>query len=524
MSESTLTRQKSIRQFFVSDTYSGLNISCICTLKKGESQSSERGASCVFKLFFEKNSYAVYLFVVVDTQIEKLNMKKFTLTLFSFLILGIGQGVFAQDQLEVDGTSTANLRITAPNSKYLRMFEGGTQKAIFGHNGTDIFIRNYETGGDVFIGADGGTDFTIESGGFIGMGTTNPGDNLHIAHPSNADIRMEAGGAKYMRFYEGATQKAFIGHSGTNIVISNLETNGDIFFGVDGGTQEMILETGGEFGIGTLLPEARAHVYNGSGASTADPDNEVDMIIEDNSSAYLEFNGMGLAGITFNDDNTSLRAGYLFNTLNDRLTLRTGGVNDRLIVRETGLIGINDVNPTAMLHIKQSGTEEEGLAIENDTDTDTWAFEIGANDLTLYFNGTDKGRFNDTDGNWIPMSDQRLKNSISDMAEGMLDELIKLQPKTYYFNDDKEMKQRAFGYLAQDVQKVFPDVVVEMDNGSGLLGLDYTKLGVVTVKAVQELNDKVASLENDLAKKDKEIEALKASFEQRLAKLEAAQK
>lgn len=456
-------------------------------------------------------------------------MKKLLTTVFCVIVC-LGQFVYGQEELEVDGAFTADIKLTAPGSKYLRFHEGGSLKGIFGHSGTDLFLWNYESGGDLNLGVNSGTDMTIEDGGFIGMGTTNPEENLHIVGSGNCDLRMEAGGAKYIRFYEGTAQKAFLGHSGTDIVISNFETSGDIVFGVDGGVQEMVLETGGELGVGTLAPEARLHIHNGDGLGVSSANSLIDLVVEDNSSSYIGFNASGWAGCMFNDDGSLYRAGYLFNTSSDRLSMKTGGVDNRMSVEEDGLVGINDITPSAMLHIKQQGSDEEGLAIENDGDTDTWSFEVGSNDLNIYFNDTYKGAFDDNTGNYTA-SDLRLKKNIEVINDGALDKLMKLVAKTYHYNHDETMDRKAYGFIAQEVREIFPDFVQEVDDGSGLLSLNYGNVGVVTVKALQELNDKVARLEKELTKKheelvkkEKENEALKANFEQRLAKLEAAQK
>lgn len=444
-------------------------------------------------------------------------MKKILTTVFCVIVC-LGQFVYGQDELEIDGTSNADIKLTAPNSKYLRFNEGTTQKGIFGHAGTDMYLWNYETNGDLYLGVNAGTDFAIKDGGFIGMGTTNPQENLHLVGAGNCDMRIEAGGAKYIRFYEGTAQKAFLGHSGTNIVISNLETNGDIIFGVDGGAQEMVLETGGELGIGTLSPEARLHVSNGNGPSTGSS-LATDLLIEDNTQAYVTMNGGTYAGMTFSDEGNYLQAGYLYSVSANRLDLRTGNASNRMSILNNGLVGVNDINPSAMLHIKQQGTSEEGLAIENDTDTDTWSFEIGGNNLNMYFNGTFKGAFDDATGDYNA-SDRRLKKNIETIEDGSLEKLLQLRAKTYHYIDDETMDQKAYGFIAQEVQQVFPDFVQEVDDGSGFLSMNYGNVGVVTVKAVQELNAKVVALENELAQKDKEMEALKANFEARLQALE----
>lgn len=72
-----------------------------------------------------------------------------------------------------------------------------------------------------------------------------------------------------------------------------------------------------------------------------------------------------------------------------------------------------------------------------------------------------------------------------------------LEPISYYWRDKHQKKlggQREIGLIAQDVQKYLPEVVGE--NGDGTLSLDYGRLSVVLIGAVQELSARVRSLES----------------------------
>jgi len=206
-----------------------------------------------------------------------------------------------------------------------------------------------------------------------------------------------------------------------------------------------------------------------------------------------------------------------------RLTNATGGGNNRnwLFVHDSAVgfidfetdgssilrmnndnVGINETIPTANLHIKQTGSGEEGLAIENDTDSDTWAFEIGANDLNLTFNGTFAGSWNDTDGVYAP-SDITLKNTISALESGTLDKVMKLQPSSYYYNSAQSEDRKSYGFIAQEVQKIYPDLVKEIDSGDpkddGLLSMNYGKLIPVLTKAMQEQQAIIEDLQKEVA-------------------------
>lgn len=179
-----------------------------------------------------------------------------------------------------------------------------------------------------------------------------------------------------------------------------------------------------------------------------------------------------------------------------------------------GRIGVNDSSPTANFHIKQIGTSEEGLAIENDANTNTWSWEIGTADLNIALNGVNKGFWNDADGVYTA-SDRRLKNTIAPMDKGVLSKLLSLNASTYKYND-VERDEETFGFIAQEVQEVFPEIVREFDDGSGLLAIAYSKVGVLAVEAIKEQQEIIEEQANEI----KELKSQMESILERLEKLE----
>ena len=99
----------------------------------------------------------------------------------------------------------------------------------------------------------------------------------------------------------------------------------------------------------------------------------------------------------------------------------------------------------------------------------------------------------DTVGNIIcSPSDQKLKQNIENISYG-LDTITALRPVSYNFKDTNRFGANTkIGFLAQDLQKVVPEVV--SDSGE-YLSVDYSALTPVIVKAIQELNLKVDMLE-----------------------------
>ncbi len=89
-------------------------------------------------------------------------------------------------------------------------------------------------------------------------------------------------------------------------------------------------------------------------------------------------------------------------------------------------------------------------------------------------------------------SDVRLKNIISDIDVDL--SKIKLIPKEFYTLKGSDVIQ--IGTIAQEVQKVFPEVVNK--NSAGYLSVDYSRLSIVALAAIDKLNDKIKELENVL--------------------------
>ena len=107
----------------------------------------------------------------------------------------------------------------------------------------------------------------------------------------------------------------------------------------------------GKVGIGINSPDKEFHLYNGTGTGGGTYAAMVDAIIEDDTYAYLEFNGEGWAGMTFNDQNESIHAGFFYNYYNERISIKSGGVDDRMIIDADGNVGINNSSPGAKLDV-----------------------------------------------------------------------------------------------------------------------------------------------------------------------------
>ena len=115
--------------------------------------------------------------------------------------------------------------------------------------------------------------------------------------------------------------------------------------------------------------------------------------------------------------------------------------------------------------------------------------------ITLDKNAVVKGKIQAAEG-FFQESDIRLKNIHKDIDV----DLDKLQDIRKIFFDYKSdyTKKEHMGVIAQDVEKIFPQVVNK--DVFGNLTVDYTKLGVVALDAIDKLYKMIQELRDDIEK------------------------
>jgi hypothetical protein len=94
-------------------------------------------------------------------------------------------------------------------------------------------------------------------------------------------------------------------------------------------------------------------------------------------------------------------------------------------------------------------------------------------------------------------SDARLKKDVAGLTYGLKD-LAALRPVTFKWKDQDRGDGRYIGFLAQDLQKVVPEVV-DQDTKSGMLAVNYPALVPVLVKSIQEQQAIIARQEARIA-------------------------
>lgn len=170
----------------------------------------------------------------------------------------------------------------------------------------------------------------------------------------------------------------------------------------------------------------------------------------------------------------------------------------------TGYVGINTSNVLTSLHVKQVGLGK-GIRMEDHADSDYWETYIdNLNDYNFGFNGVLRAYIQQSTGAYVQTSDRRLKNSI-DQIDSVLDKLIRLKPSQYYYNIDRNAIRKAWGFVAQEVEEIFPELVLDKD---GYKGLVYDDFAIMSVKAIQEQQVLINQQQDLIQQLEKRLTAL----------------
>ena len=233
--------------------------------------------------------------------------------------------------------------------------------------------------------------------------------------------------------------------------------------------------TTGNVGIGTNDPLQRLHAKGGN-------------IMVENGSFYMLDGTQAL----------------FIDNVNGDLSIKTpgpAGSTQFYIEDEDGHIGINTNSPQNILHIKQTEVND-GIRLEASADTDYWTTYIdAADDFNFAYNGVLKAYILDTDGLYVQNSDRRLKNSI-EPVQSVLDKVMQLKPSKYYYNQATRPDQKSWGFIAQEVEAVFPEIVKEKD---GYKALAYDNFAIMSIKAIQEQQEIILSQADDIDRLNQQL-------------------
>jgi hypothetical protein len=220
----------------------------------------------------------------------------------------------------------------------------------------------------------------------------------------------------------------------------------------------------GNVGIGTNSPTEILHLNNSSGVA-----------------AFIRFQGTGGGGV------------YIGNR-SDTMELYAGGA-ERMRIATNGDVtfGVTSAYDTALLW-RSDFTGGIHARI----------YATGLPRLVAIAGESGGVQLNNGATSWTSNSDERLKN-INSNIENAVDKLLTLRAVNFSWKSDLTNKEN-LGLIAQDVEAQFPQIVdktelpkygeEEQTDKTEYLGVRYTEMIPVLVKAIQELKAEIDELKN----------------------------
>ena len=414
-------------------------------------------------------------------------------------------------KLDVFSTSDVYQNIITSGSgtsSVLSMYNssGNTDGAAIGYNGAIRF------GTITGVNAGGFSEkMRIASNGNVGIGTTSPSNKLDV----NGNINVPS--TNFFR-YDGDT--GLIG-SATTIVggSSNqlgIRASNDILFATNGANERMRIASSGQVQISSPISDALKLTNSNSSAYNG-------VLIQNDASNQVVL-GMGGSSV----GGTNQNRGYSGTISNIDYYLMTNNTA-RLLINSSGNVGIGTTNILSKLNVANSyyaGVatkansaaffENQGVGVYIGGSEYSYGYiqaeqvdNTSLKNLVLQPNGGSVNIANlgtglvYSNGGTLTStnpSDERLKNNITDLQYGLI-EILQLRPVSYNWKNDRINQGKQFGFIAQEVQQIMPDLISEFtttENNEEVirLGLDKEAIFVAMVNAIKELKSEIEILKN----------------------------
>ncbi|MBF0243955.1 MAG: tail fiber domain-containing protein [Planctomycetes bacterium] len=340
----------------------------------------------------------------------------------------------------------------------------------------------------IAIATGGSLRLLVDDLGKVGIGTASPGSMMEINRgvgangsavltiKTDTDNSDESAQPNIVLSQDGGMVTGQIGFfdSTDHLRIKTTHTNSDIRFNVSGQTDSVIIQKiSGYLGVGTSNPTYNIHVsedqdggnvglaiQNYAAPGSTDETTSLDFLTREDLryTARIVSGREGDYGSVADSDGYMALVPYANNTPVEAIRLSS-----------SGRVGIGTISPAGNLHVVGNALFAGNILPSGNNTYDLGRIDaafrhIYTTDLTI-------------------LSDRRLKCDIRPLKSG-LERVMGLEAVSYRMKsgDDRER----LGFIAQDVFKVVEQVVTVGADSGHTLGIQYTGLIPVLVKAVQE--------------------------------------
>ena len=402
----------------------------------------------------------------------------------------VGSNIFYTSGNVGIGTSSPSVRLSLGGDNAttkLAIWDGGSSGVMgFGIAPNQFRIHLHNPNNRFsFLDAPSGTEIvTILGNGNVGIGTNTPNFPLSFGNTTGDKIALWGQSGAHYGF----------GIQDRLLQIYTDNAIGNIAFGYGSSanfTEVMRIEGTGNIGIGTSYPEERLHV-----AGNLRLDGEIRTLGQivlrpDMDNVGNDF-GVRIGPRQANVP-SSIPVGLSINMRDMTgipLYLATGGIpaaglgTITAINHGYGRAGFFESNEQTCVTITSGGGSYVG----------DWpsGWRGGLTTWDICASGVYASEFR-------TRSDERLKRDIQPLdASSELQRLLNLRPVSYYWRDERLSQERQYGFIAQELREVFPELVQESIDDQKTLSVNYQALIPLLVNALQQQEARIQRLEAEL--------------------------
>jgi hypothetical protein len=351
----------------------------------------------------------------------------------------------------------------------------------------------------------------MTSAGRLGIGTSAPATNLEVKSLTtggNVTFRLQndgtATGNQFIEFYRSGADYGQIyyrvgGGTGGGMFFSAPKTDGVISF-LTGGTNEttnlrMRITSAGNVGIGTTAPQRLLSLVTNT--------NDEGIQIHRKSSTLNEYAVLGLRVSASDSANNLVELRGIRTEANGGSTFSVHTFNagtqtspERFRINEDGNVGIGTTSPGAKLEVNGNQKIKLQLFIDNSTNAGENAIVLDSGGSAEPFYVEADGDVYNQNGTYGTSSDVRIKENIVN-ARNYTKDLMKLRVVKYSLKEEKAKKPTHLGFVAQEFEQVFPNMVSTGKHGNinDFKSIKTSVLIPMLVKTIQELNARIVALE-----------------------------
>ena len=267
--------------------------------------------------------------------------------------LKVGDGTNGSLGVFGNGHDKATLQITNAGSSNARL--------LLNSNHGNWSVCNSDTVGDALEFRDesaSSTRMIIDSAGEVGIGTTDPGDKLHI-HDGHL---LFTRGVELRSKDTGGSVKTIARVNSSNELEYGWSSNGPVkFMGGGSYTERMRIHTNGNIGIGTEGSSSELTISGSDGRPTIRLAGEKRGSDSNFADIYATNNGAdGEAQISFRRVGANDATEMLFYT-----SAAGGSMTEQVRIDSAGNVGIGTDNPATLLHIHADSSSSQEIFFDN---------------------------------------------------------------------------------------------------------------------------------------------------------------